>query len=188
LVLAPLPIVAIWFGGVLLAILTVAAAIVMAWEWGRLCGGGNADAAAPVLIAAITIAVVAASLWGLGLGVLLALTGALVVWQIAQHHRAPAPLWLAAGSLWVALPCIILLWLAKGDNAGGGLGDGYRRLCDRPPGRRPAARPEMEPAQDLGRSCGRRRLRRARRMGYGWGTWCNPGATPGAGQRRTCDC
>ena len=120
LVLAPLPIVAIWFGGLLLTILTVAAAIVMAWEWGRLCGGESAGLAAPALIAAIAIAVVAASLWGIGVGVLLALTGGLVVWQIAQHHRAAAPLWIAAGSLWVALPCIILLWLVQSGNAGRG--------------------------------------------------------------------
>ena len=120
LALAPLPIVAIWFGGPLLTILTVVAAIVMAWEWGRLCGGGNAGLAAPVLIAAIAVAVVAASFWGIGAGVLLALTGALVVWQIAQHDRAAAPLWLAAGSLWVALPCIILLWLVQSGNASRG--------------------------------------------------------------------
>jgi phosphatidate cytidylyltransferase len=120
LVLAPLPIVAIWFGGPFLTALTVAAAIVMAWEWGRLCGGGTAGVAAPVLIVAITVAVVAASLWGIGAGVLLTITGALVVWQIAQHHRAAAPLWLAVGSLWVALPCIILLWLVQSGNAGRG--------------------------------------------------------------------
>jgi phosphatidate cytidylyltransferase len=120
LVLAPLPIVAIWFGGPFLTALTVAAAIVMAWEWGRLCGGDTAGVAAPVLIVAIAVAVVAASLWGIGAGVLLALTGALVVWQIAQHHRAAAPLWLAAGSLWVALPCIILLWLVQSGNASRG--------------------------------------------------------------------
>jgi phosphatidate cytidylyltransferase len=121
LALAPLPIVAIWFGGGILTALTVAAAIVMAWEWGRLCGGGTTGAAAPVLIAAIAAAVVAASLWGIGAGVLLALTGALVVWQIARHHRAAAPLWLAAGSLWVALPCIILLWLVQSGNASRGM-------------------------------------------------------------------
>ncbi len=120
LVLAPLPIIAIWFGGLLLSILTVLAAIVMAWEWGRLCGGDGGGAAAPALIVAIATAVIAAALWGIGVGVLLALTGALVVWQIAQHHRVAAPLWLAAGSLWVALPCVILLWLAKGDSASRG--------------------------------------------------------------------
>jgi len=120
LALAPLPIAAIWFGGPFLTALTVAAAIVMAWEWARLCGGGTAGVAAPVLIVAIAVAVVAASLWGIGAGVLLALAGTLVVWQIAQHHRAVAPLWLAAGSLWVALPCIILLWLVQSGNASRG--------------------------------------------------------------------
>jgi phosphatidate cytidylyltransferase len=120
LVLAPVPILAIWFGGPLLAILTVVAAVLMAWEWGRLCGGGNAGAAAPALIAAVAIAVVAASLWGIGVGVLLTLAGALIVWQLALHYHATAPLWLAAGSLWVALPCTILLWLAQSGNAGRG--------------------------------------------------------------------
>jgi len=120
LVLAPLPIVAIWFGGPVLTVLTIAAAIVMAWEWGRLCGGGTAGFAAPALIVGIAAAVIAASLGGIGVGILLALTGALVVWQIAQHHRAAAPLWLAAGSLWVALPCIILLWLVQSGNASRG--------------------------------------------------------------------
>jgi phosphatidate cytidylyltransferase len=119
-VLAPLPILAIWFGGPLLAILTVVAAVLMAWEWGRLCGGGHAGAAAPALIAAIAVAVVAASVWGIGVGVLLTLAGGLIVWQLALHHRAAAPLWLAAGSLWVALPCIILLWLVQSGNAGRG--------------------------------------------------------------------
>lgn len=120
LVLAPLPIVAIWFGGPVLTVLTIAAAIVMAWEWGRLCGGGTAGFAAPALIVGIAAAVIAASLGGIGVGTLLALSGALVVWQIAQHHHAAAPLWLAAGSLWVALPCIILLWLVQSGNASRG--------------------------------------------------------------------
>jgi len=119
LALAPLPIVAIWFGGPILTALTLAAAIVMAWEWGRLCGAA-AGVAAPVLIVAIAVAVVAASLWGIGAGVLLAFAGTLVVWQIARHHHAAAPLWLAAGSLWVALPCIILLWLVQSGNASRG--------------------------------------------------------------------
>ena len=39
LVLAPLPIAAIWFGWPWLPLLTAAAAAVMAWEWGRLCRG-----------------------------------------------------------------------------------------------------------------------------------------------------
>jgi len=122
LVLAPLPIIAIWFGGPLLSLLTVAAAIVMAWEWGRLCRGGTADGsvAAMMLIAVIPASVIAAYLFGVAPGVLLALVGALVVWQVGLHHGADAPLWLAAGALWVALPCITLLWLLQSGSASRG--------------------------------------------------------------------
>jgi phosphatidate cytidylyltransferase len=120
LVLAPLPIIAIWFGEPFLSILTLAAAVVMAWEWGRLCSGGSTGRAASVLIGAVAIALLAASLSGFAAGVLLAWGGAVVVWRIALNDRASAPLWLAAGSLWVALPCIILLWLGQSGSASRG--------------------------------------------------------------------
>jgi phosphatidate cytidylyltransferase len=118
LVLAPLPIIAIWFGGPLLLLLTVAAAVVMAWEWGRLCGAPSGDG--PVLIGIIAVAVIAASLSGIWAGALIAFGGAVLVWRIALRHRAAAPLWLALGILWVALPCIILLWLAETGSGGRG--------------------------------------------------------------------
>jgi len=117
LVLAPLPIVAIWLGGPFLPSLTVVASVVMAWEWGRLCGGGPSGSA---LIVVVALSVVAAWLFGLGAGTLLALGGAALVWQIALYHRAGVALWLAAGSLWVALPCIILLWLVQSGSASRG--------------------------------------------------------------------
>jgi phosphatidate cytidylyltransferase len=121
-VLAPLPIAAIWLGGVYLTILTVAAAVVMAWEWGRLCSGGTSSsqgvAGAHALIGVVAVAVVAASLSGIWAGALLALGGAVLVWRMALRERAAAPLWFAAGSLWVALPCVILLWLAQSGGAG----------------------------------------------------------------------
>jgi phosphatidate cytidylyltransferase len=120
LVLAPLPIIAIWFGEPFLSILTLAAAVVMAWEWGRLCNGGATGRAASALIGAVAVALLAASLSGFAAGVLLAWAGSIVVWRIALHDRASAPLWLAAGSLWVALPCIILLWLVQSGSAGRG--------------------------------------------------------------------
>jgi len=118
LVLAPLPLIAIWFGGPLLPILTILAAVVMTWEWGRLCGGAGLTIDAKVLIGVVAASVVAASLLGIWAGAVLALGGAVAVWQIAWRQHASAPLWLAAGSLWVGLPCIILLWLAQ--SGGGG--------------------------------------------------------------------
>ncbi len=39
-ILAPVPLAAIWFGPPWLALLATFAAAVMAWEWGRLCQSG----------------------------------------------------------------------------------------------------------------------------------------------------
>jgi len=102
LVLAPLPLAAIWFGGPFLKILIVAAAVVMAWEWARLCDG------APGLIAMVALAVAAAAVTGVRVGGVLALIGALTIWFFEVRRQGGAPLWMAAGCLWVALPCIIL--------------------------------------------------------------------------------
>ncbi|HUI35169.1 MAG TPA: phosphatidate cytidylyltransferase [Stellaceae bacterium] len=112
LVLAPLPLAAIWFGGPFLKILIVAAAVVMAWEWARLCDGASG------LIGMVALAVAAAAVVGVWVGAVLALGGAVAVWLLETRRRGAVPLWVAAGSLWVALPCIILLWLAQSETAG----------------------------------------------------------------------
>ena len=114
LALAPLPLAAIWLGGPFLPILTVLAAIVMAWEWSRLCGSGM------TLVGAVTLAVLAAAFAGIWLGAVLAAAGAVVVWAVESRRPGSAPLWTAAGSLWVGLPCIILLWLVQSGSAGRG--------------------------------------------------------------------
>ena len=118
MVLAPLPLVAIWFGGVFLQLLTALAAGVMAWEWGRLCGGGRSAAAASALVVVVVASIAGATAAGVWIGVAIALGGAAAVWGLASREPGVAPLWMAAGSLWVALPCVILLWLAESAGAG----------------------------------------------------------------------
>lgn len=116
--LAPLPLAAIWFGGLFLQLLTALTASLMAWEWGRLCGGGRSGVAALALVGAVVAAVAVTAVAGVWSGAAIALGGAAIVWGIAVREPGVAPLWMAAGSLWVALPCVILLWLA--DSAGAG--------------------------------------------------------------------
>ena len=118
IVLAPLPIAAIWFGWPWLPLLTAAAAAVMAWEWARLCRGGRSGASGAVLVAAVVAATAAAVLSGLAAGVTVAVAGAALVWGTALlvHDREPG--WIALGGLWVALPCVLLLWLAGAESAG----------------------------------------------------------------------
>ena len=118
LVLAPLPIAAIWFGWPWLPLLTAAAAAVMAWEWGRLCRGGDFGRTGIVLVAVVLLAVAAASLASTGLALGTAVIGAgLVLWAAHQTKDAD-PQWTAFGAIWVALPCVCLLWLARDGLAG----------------------------------------------------------------------
>lgn len=118
IVLAPVPIAAIWFGWPWLPLLIAAAAAVMGWEWARLCRGGRIGASGAALVGAVVVATAAAALSGLAAGILIAAGGAVLVWGIASlcHDREPG--WLAIGALWVALPCVLLLWLAGSGSAG----------------------------------------------------------------------
>jgi phosphatidate cytidylyltransferase len=113
LALAPLPIAAIWFGWPWLPLLTGIAAAVMAWEWERLCRRGQFGDTGIVLVAVVLTTVAAAALASPGLGVAIALLGTAIVFWAARNQRYLEPRWTAFGALWVALPCISLLWLAR---------------------------------------------------------------------------
>jgi phosphatidate cytidylyltransferase len=112
LVLAPLPVAAIWFGWPWLVLLTCLAAAVMAWEWGRLCRGGQFGRTGILLVAVVLGAVAAAAFASPALALGTALGGAGLVLWAARRTRDAEPQWTAFGALWVALPCICLLWLA----------------------------------------------------------------------------
>jgi phosphatidate cytidylyltransferase len=113
LVLAPLPVAAIWFGWPWLPLLTGAAAAVMAWEWGRLCRGGEFGRTGVVLVAVVLAAVAAAALASVGLALCTAIVGAGLVLWAGRKTKESAPRWTAFGAIWVALPCVCLLWLAR---------------------------------------------------------------------------
>jgi phosphatidate cytidylyltransferase len=112
--LAPLPIAAIWFGSPWLPLLTALAGAVMAWEWGRLCRQGRFGATGIVLVGVVLATIATATLTTLGLAIAFALLGAGVVFWSARGRPDLHPEWTAFGSLWVTLPCICLLWLARG--------------------------------------------------------------------------
>jgi phosphatidate cytidylyltransferase len=112
-ILAPFPIAAIWFGWPWLPLLTAIAATVMAWEWGRLCRSGRFGQTGIVLVTVVLATVGAAALASPGLALGTALLGAGIVFWAARKKRDLAPQWTAFGALWVALPCVCLLWLAR---------------------------------------------------------------------------
>jgi phosphatidate cytidylyltransferase len=112
LALAPVPVAAIWFGSPLLPMVTAAAAAIMAWEWGRVSRYGRFGKIGMILLGAVLAAVTtAAALPRAAVGI--ALIGAGAVFCAARQQRDDAPLWTAFGTLWIALPCIAFLWLAR---------------------------------------------------------------------------
>lgn len=116
--LAPFPIAAIWFGSPWLPLLTALAAAVMAWEWGRLCRRGHFGHTEIVLIGVVLAAVATAALASPGLAFVIAVVGTGVVFCAARKRRDLDPRWTAFGALWVALPCVCLLWLAREESTG----------------------------------------------------------------------
>jgi phosphatidate cytidylyltransferase len=112
--LAPLPIAAIWFGSPWLPLLTALAGAVMAWEWGRLCRRGLFGATGVVLVGVVLATIATATLTTLGFAIGFALLGAGIVLWSARGRLDLHPEWTAFGALWVTLPCICLLWLARG--------------------------------------------------------------------------
>jgi phosphatidate cytidylyltransferase len=118
LVLAPLPIAAIWFGSPWLPLLTAVAAVVMAWEWGRLCRGGRFGNSGLILVGVVLVSVAVAALSSARLALGTAVLGAAVVFWAARERRDLDPRWTAFGALWVALPCVCLLWLAREEATG----------------------------------------------------------------------
>ncbi|HEV2335089.1 MAG TPA: phosphatidate cytidylyltransferase [Stellaceae bacterium] len=118
LVLAPVAIAVAWFGSPWLPIVTAIAGALMAWEWARLCRGGRLGASGVVLIGAVVGAVAAEAAAGITLAIGVSLAGAAIAFGIAQREPGGAPRWLALGALWIALPCVLLLWLARPDRIG----------------------------------------------------------------------
>jgi phosphatidate cytidylyltransferase len=118
LVLAPVAIAAAWFGSPWLPIVTTAAGAGMAWEWARLCRAGQLGFSGSALVAAVVAAVVVAALVGAAAGFAVTLAGAAIVFWTALRSQDREPHWVALGAFWIALPCILFLWLGHSETAG----------------------------------------------------------------------
>jgi phosphatidate cytidylyltransferase len=118
LLLAPVAVAAAWFDRPWLPLVTVLAGVAMAWEWARLCADGRVESSGAVLIGAVFCAIAAAALGEVAVAFGVAVAGAAVVFWTARREFAGEPVWLALGALWVALPCVLLLWLARAESGG----------------------------------------------------------------------
>src|ERR1051325_3829774 len=95
LVLAPIAVAAVWFGWPWLPLVTLIAGAGMAWEWARLCGAGSDGTIVAVLIAAIVLAIAAASIGKIAFAVGLSLGGGVIVFWAQRRRRVGDPYSLA---------------------------------------------------------------------------------------------
>ena len=109
LVLAPVVLGAVWAGGWTLALFTARAAALMSLEWSRLTAPSNPVVGPAAMVAGLLAAILAAALgaWGWALG----LTVAAAILVGSYGFRERSFIWIAAGIVYVGLPCLSLLWL-----------------------------------------------------------------------------
>jgi phosphatidate cytidylyltransferase len=118
LVLAPIAIAVVWFGSPWLPILTALAGAVMAWEWARLCCGPDLGHSGWALIGAVCVAVFLAATVKASPGLLGAPVAAVIVYAFARVERPSEALRLALGTIWIAFPCVLFLWIAQSGETG----------------------------------------------------------------------
>lgn len=113
LVLAPLVLLALYFGGLALVVLVSVAGAVMGWEWARLCSNGGKLGSAG-LVSIVTLAALA-PLFVLFPGSAVAPTvlgfGAAVAAALAVAGGARRDAWLPLGLVYIGFACLALLWL-----------------------------------------------------------------------------
>ncbi|MCI0431488.1 MAG: phosphatidate cytidylyltransferase [Rhodospirillales bacterium] len=111
LILAPVALAELWFGGWGLAALVALAAVVLCIEWSRLTGWERPFWAPVTMIAAALAAILAAALaeFGWAIGLIGVAAAAMIAGGLAERRLN----WLAAGVLYIGLPCVALLWLRQ---------------------------------------------------------------------------
>lgn len=118
LVLAPLALVVVWLGPPWVAALAALGAAVMGWEWARLCRARRFGLVGVLVVLSAVAAIVIAAVGSYGPALGVAGLGALGVWglgRLAGEKEAP---WTAVGTLWIAVPCVALVWLARDPDIG----------------------------------------------------------------------
>jgi phosphatidate cytidylyltransferase len=121
LVLLALGVLALEGGAVSFDVITAVGAAVLAWEWTRLCGGGRFGWTGAVQAAAVVAVVAASCVISPLAGVGLIVAGVAGDYVVARVSRRDHPRWVAAGIVYIGLPCIALVWLRGGGAEGKGL-------------------------------------------------------------------
>ncbi|HWK47874.1 MAG TPA: phosphatidate cytidylyltransferase [Stellaceae bacterium] len=109
-ILAPVALAAVYYGSPWFALLVAVATAGMTWEWGRLIGWTETGVEAALLIGLGAGTALVAGLLSPSGAVGLAVGATLAMYVLSRRAKR-GPLWLAAGLVWILLPCAGLIWL-----------------------------------------------------------------------------
>lgn len=112
IILAPPALAAVYAGAPYFNLMLILISLLMAWEWGRLCGGGRFEAPAVVLVMVVGLAVVLTAADHMREAFFLIPAGVLLVYFLGRRGESSSP-WLALGIVYIAIPCMALLWLRE---------------------------------------------------------------------------
>jgi len=118
LVLAPLALVAVYYGTPWLELMLVLAAAQMAREWSSLCDDGRAMPGGLVLGIGAVIAIALGSRVGMPEALLAVVATAVIGLVVGWQRGRTTAIWIGAGAPVVALPCLAFLWLRFGTEDG----------------------------------------------------------------------
>lgn len=111
IILAPVVLAAILLGSPWFDLLVLAAAGVLAWEWSRLVEEGRFGAVGLLLLGAVLLGVGVSLVLSPGIGIATVAIAGAILFGAAAALGAGRPAWIAAGLVYIALPCIAVLWL-----------------------------------------------------------------------------
>ena len=110
-ILAPPILAAVYAGAPYFNLMLVLVSLLMAWEWGRLCGGTRFEPPGVTLVMVIGLALILSVAGHMREALFLIPAGVLLVYLLGLRCRERSPLWLALGIVYISVPCLALLWL-----------------------------------------------------------------------------
>lgn len=122
LVLAPIALGAVYLGAPLFDLLIAMSAILMAWEWDRICNRGRFALPGIVMALSVAAAVVVVALGQARIAPWVLLAGTIAVYAAATATGRRDPAWTAVGTLAIGLAATAMVWLRhRGDFGAGGV-------------------------------------------------------------------
>jgi phosphatidate cytidylyltransferase len=118
IVMVAVALVALGAGRIGFNLLVIVGAGILAWEWTRLCGGGRFGWTGAIQATTVVAVVAAAILDRPGIGVTLVAAGIVGGYIAARVSGRDHPRWIAAGTVYIGLPCMALVWLRAGPSGG----------------------------------------------------------------------